>query len=65
MEFQNNSDKFSFGFGTQRTAGKGSLNSGTPIKKQNDSTEIAGIAAAAGAAVLMVSVKAIKFFKKK
>lgn len=65
MEFQKKSEKFSVGFGTQRIAGKGSLDSGTPIKKHDDSAEIAGIAAAAGAAVLMVSWKAIKLFNKK
>ncbi len=64
MEFRKNSEKFAFGFGTKRTAGKGNLNSETLIKNQNDSAEIAGIAAAAGTAVLMISWKAIKFFNK-
>ncbi len=65
MEFRKDSEKFSFGFGTERTAGNGSLDSEIPIKKNDNSAEIAGIAAAAGAAVLMAAWKTVKFFNKK
>lgn len=65
MEFRKDSEKFSVGFGTERTSGNGSLDSEIPIKKNDNSAEIVGIAAAAGAAVLMAAWKTIKFFNKK
>lgn len=67
MEYEKNNDKFSFGFGTQKIAGSGTLDKAVEapdIPTKHNKKEIAKSAAKAAAAIGLIALKA-KMSKKK